>query len=558
MSESIDALIVGAGPVGLLMAHELRRHGVERVQIIDDREGPSIHSKALAVQPRTLELLDVSGLLDAALERGRRMHAIRARSGGRVLVHVDLSAVDSPTPWILVLPQYDTEGILIEALADRGVEVERRTRLVSLTQDVDGVDAVVVSPDGVQQTRRARWVIGCDGAHSTTRTQLGLPYMGEDIGTHIAFLDAESSWDAPDDELSLYLDEDGFCLCVALPRPGTWRFIASLPPGAEAVREKAWYQAIFAKRIPDPPVLGEATWMTDFVVRQRKVDRYRVGRVFLAGDAAHCHSPLGGRGMNTGLQDAWNLAWKLALVDAGRARTELLDSYTLEREPVASALLADVGRNTRAATLRHPVGRALRNTLMGVVSSFDFARAALAKNATQLDLHYRRSPMVAEVTTSLSVSLSRGSPSTEVASLADRREFAAGPQPGDRAPDVAFDASGDATLHGLLRGGRHVALLFDGVADTDPGYENLAAIADAIEARHGQVVTPYIIIPRREAPVMLGARRTIPDPLGAAHARYGAASECLYIIRPDGHVGFRSQPADAAALDAWLAKVFVS
>ena len=145
---------------------------------------------------------------------------------------------------------------------------------MSLCQDVDGVDAVIEMPDGTHETRRARWVIGCDGAHSTTREQLGVPYVGEDIGTHIAFLDARSSWDAPDDELTLHLDEDGFCLCVALPEPGMWRFIASLPPGTEVVRERAWYQALFDRRIPSPPALEEATWMTDFVVRQRKVDRY--------------------------------------------------------------------------------------------------------------------------------------------------------------------------------------------------------------------------------------------------------------------------------------------
>ena len=549
-------VVVGDGPVGLLMAHELRRHGVERVRIVDAGDGPSVHSKAMGLQPRTLELLGVCGLRQAFVDAGRRILAINIRSEGKVLAHLDLSDMESPTPWLVSLPQSETEQILLAALRDLGVEVEWGTRLSSLEQDVDGVTASLEGPDS-PQTCRARWLLGCDGAHSTTRDLLGMDYLGEDIGTHIAFMDARASWDIGSEELSLFLDEDGFCLCVPHPEDGLYRFIGSVPEGMEVRHELAWFRSLFESRLPNPPDFEEVVWMTDFVVRQRKVERYRDGRVFLAGDAAHCHSPLGARGLNTGLQDAWNLAWKLALVDAGRGSTALLDSYTPEREPVAAALLSDVGRNTRMATLRHPVARSVRNTMMNVVTSFDAVRQALGRNATQLDILYPNSPIVAEAVTALGTSITQGSAASEVASVAERRAFAGGPQPGDRAPDASFAEDG-ATVHGLLPGRHHTLLLFDGAASTPAGYQNLADIARFATQRYQGLLEPWIIVPGENVPDELEDLPVLIDRERHVHERYGAASECLFVLRPDGHVGFRSQPASEETLTRWLELVFLT
>ena len=550
----IDVLVVGAGPTGLLLAAELARHGV-RPRLIERATSPSPHSKALAVHARTLELWDDLGVTPRALARGVRLHGMNLYAEGQRLAHLSFDELDSPHPYVLILPQSVTESLLAERAAELGVTVERGVELVALDPGDDAVRCTLRGPTGDAQVS-SRWVIGCDGAHSTVRKQLDLPFAGADLALGFVFGDVTSHGDLADDEGHVHFAPDGVAAWIPLPEPGTWRVICGLPPG-EPVPEQVTLetlQALVDARMPRPPRLSDPTWLTGFEVRQRKVERYRAGRVLLAGDAAHAHSPVGGQGMNTGLQDAYNLAWKLALVARGQARPALLDSYEAEREPVARSLLRDTERGTRAVSLRHPVAQAVRNHVASFLTSLDVVRHRLARGVGELSIHYRSSPIVDEDRSSLLDANLVRDPNNELPSVLDWRDFSSAPHPGDRAPDAPL---GDGhRLYDELRGTAHVLLLFDGASATSLGYARMAAIADHVESHYGDRLRARLVIPHATVPPELeGNPRLLLDPDGLAHQAYGAGAECLYLIRPDGYVGYRSQPADANRLQAYLTRL---
>lgn len=554
----IQVLIVGAGPVGLFLAAELARHGV--IARVVDKRTRSEHSKAIALHPRTLELLADCGGLEAALARGRKVSGVQLYGGGRPLIHVDLDDVDSEHRHILILPQSDTEEILEALCVERGVIVERGVTCTSVSQDVDGCEVALARPlpDDAEEASvvrvRAEWVVACDGADSTVRRALGLPFQGDAVETPIAVMDAPLRVNLADDTLHAFFTADGVAAFVPLPEQGLWRVVCNVPQGAQAPYTAAGFQKLLAERIHLGFELGEPRWIAELPFRRRKVEQYRDGRVFLAGDAAHCHSPIGGQGMNAGIQDAYNLAWKLALVAQGVGRTELLDSYGAEREPVARDLQAETVWATRAAGLHSAIPQRLRDAILGVAGQFETVRTKLADNAGQLEIHYRDSPIVAEINSSLLATILTATPDDEIPSVADWTDFSRAPRAGDRAPDVQL---GHGTLHELLYGTRHTLLLFDGAAPTPSGYETMRSIARQVRERYGRYVAAHVVVPDALAPPALEGESVILDPHSTLHARYGAGAECLYVIRPDGHVGYRSQPADPKGLMDWLVRTFV-
>jgi hypothetical protein len=291
-----------------------------------------------------------------------------------------------------------------------------------------------------------------------------------------------------------------------------------------------------------------------FSVRQRMVSSYRTGRVFFAGDAAHVHSPVGGQGMNTGLQDAYNLAWKLALVCRKAGRPDLLDSYEVEREPVARQLLSATEKATRAVSLRGSVGHDLRNRVIRFLTSLESVQQRLARTIGELDLDYRKSPISKEERESfLDVKWTRngGPESTRFSNI---REFASGPRAGDRAPDCRF--GGESSLRRLFdvfRGTAPVLLLFAGETAADETYGKLAGIAERAAFRFQTGIVVHIVARRGSAPQdLVGAHSVLLDPEGDLHGRYGARGECVYLVRPDGYIGYRSQPATWEKLEAYL------
>jgi 2-polyprenyl-6-methoxyphenol hydroxylase-like FAD-dependent oxidoreductase len=546
-------LVVGAGPVGLAMGCELLRHGVA-CRVVDKSLAPSPHSKALGVQARTLEVFDMMGIAERFVDLGKKVHGVNAYADGKRITHVSLDGIDSPYPFLLCLSQSETERVLAARFEELGGRVERGVALATLAQDDEGATATLARDGAGEERARFAWVVGCDGAHSCVRHALGLPFEGVKYDESFVLADTLVDWELPDDETHAFLSPDG--VIVALPLPGArrWRFIADGGPAEPTLDD---FRRIARDRgAPAGLRIEDGGWTTAFNIHRRIVPRYRVGRVFVAGDAAHIHSPVGGQGMNTGIQDAFNLAWKLALVDAGAARAELLDSYEPERRPIAAATLQSTDLATRAITLRNSIARELRNRLAPIVSSLEPVQRRMLGAASEVALHYRKSAVVGEQRTPLLRARVGSARDDESPTLGDWYDFGAAPAPGDRAPDVNIDAA--MRLFDFFRSGRHVLLLFDGGAPTPEGYANLARIAAGVRERWGARVDVRIVVPAAIAPPELaGHDALLLDAQRALHARYGAGSECLYLIRPDGYVGFRAQPADGAALLESLARILV-
>ncbi|UOK69820.1 FAD-dependent monooxygenase [Ancylobacter polymorphus] len=392
-------LIAGAGPVGLVMALELARYGIP-VRIVDPMTARATTSRAVAIWPRTLELLDRAGggLSAELIAGGNKVIAAHMLADGKTLARVPLAEIESPYPFVLMLPQSETERILLHHLEARGVRPELATALADFTPDEDGVTATLRRADGREETAHFSALIGCDGAHSPVRHRLGLAFAGETLGSDWAQGDFHlTGMPFPVDEFATCLHRDGPAVLFPLA-PGRYRVIIGLGPNpaptAPPPPDMAGFQALLDRRGPGGITLTEPLWTTSFRINERQVESYRVGRVFLAGDAAHVHSPAGGQGMNTGMQDAVNLAWKLALVLRGLATSPLLlDSYDPERRAVGAEVIATSGRLIRLSTLSNPVARQLRNIVMPFVLGLAPVRHALAGELTETAIHYADSPL---------------------------------------------------------------------------------------------------------------------------------------------------------------------
>jgi 2-polyprenyl-6-methoxyphenol hydroxylase-like FAD-dependent oxidoreductase len=551
----IDVLIVGAGPTGLTLAAELARHGAS-YRIVELLDRPNDKSKALGVHARTLEALDDMGLVDRALAVGRVLHGASVYSESKRIAHVDFDEVDSPYPFVLCLPQAETERLLEALVVERGGHVERSTKVTALTQDDEGVAATVERVGGVIESERFRWVVGCDGSHSAVRHALGLPFEGAKYEEAFALADVTLVGDVANDEMHAHLSPDGLLAAIPLPGPGRFRLVVDRPRDeAEAPATLEEFQRAFATRARDDIEVRDPTWMAPFQIHRRIVSHYRVGRVFLAGDAAHIHSPVAGQGMNTGIQDAYNLAWKLALVAKGACSPELLDSYEEERRPIAAATVEGTDFATRVVTLRNPIARNLRDALAGFLTSLEVVQARITRTVAEIGLSYRKSRIVEEHRGSMFNAIADRS--TEVPSLSEWLDFGSAPHAGDRAPDAALGLPPyGKRAFDYLRGTKHVLFLFDGGAETAEGYANMTSLASRVRAKYDAHVAVRFVIPRAEPPAAIATETgVILDPEGAFHGRYGAGGECLYLVRPDGYIAYRSQPADAEKIIAYLARI---
>ncbi len=287
-------------------------------------------------------------------------------------------------------------GLLEERLAALGLAVERRTELVSFERGEDSVSCLLRRPDGAEETVEADWLIGCDGAHSVVRHGLGLEFRGEALGTEFGLADVHlAGLTTPPDQLAIHLHPEGPVVFFPI-HEDRWRIIAEIGALHGEIHPDLSLeemQSLVSRRVSGV-TLSDPIWISAFAINERMVDDYRVGRVFVAGDAAHVHSPAGGQGMNTGMQDAFNLAWKLALVAKGLgAADELLESYSIERSAVARQVLKDSGRLTEIATLRNPVVEHVRNFVARHVLGLEVARHAVAGRLSETTIGYPESPL---------------------------------------------------------------------------------------------------------------------------------------------------------------------
>jgi 2-polyprenyl-6-methoxyphenol hydroxylase-like FAD-dependent oxidoreductase len=398
-SVDTDVLVVGAGPTGLMLANQLVRRGV-RTLIIDRHAGPARETRALGVQARTLEIYAKLGIVARALELGTRATGAHMWAHGRRVARVPLGAIGrdiSPYPFLLILGQDDNERLLGESLNQKGLTVQWNTELVGLAQQPDRVVAGVRHSDGTTRELTAAWVGGCDGARSTVRETSGIAFQGAPY-EHVFFVaDTEVTGPMAPNELNVYLWRGGFHLFFPMRGTDHWRVVGILPPElrnrddvtlddvAPAIRAEAGAGVVFQK----------CSWFSTYRIHHRRAERFRDRRCFLMGDAAHIHSPVGAQGMNTGLQDAYNLAWKLALVTAGRADASLLDSYEPERIPVASRLLSSTDRAFSALVSHSALASLFRTRVFPGVLSLAMRIKRLRETAfrtiSQTGIRYRRS-----------------------------------------------------------------------------------------------------------------------------------------------------------------------
>ena len=386
-----DVLIAGAGPVGLALAVELVRHGAV-CRIVDAQPGADgAFSRATEVHARTLELLDLPGLADEVVAGGIAVARIPFYSRGREIAAIDLRvATDSPFPFSLVLPQSETERILERALGRAGVAIERGRRLVGLDQDGDGVTATLAGADAPV---RACYLVACDGVHSGVREALGIAFEGGEYAGRWAALDAEvQGWPWTDDVVPVYLDHEGFW---AMTVPSGRRRLFFLHEAAGDTPTRAEAQAVLDRHLLDRARVVAVDDALCFQLHHRVAARYRGGRVFLAGDAAHVSTPVAGRNMNVGIQDAFNLAWKLALACSGAAAQGVLDSYEAERRPVAQAMVAAVDAIQEGNLIEVPPAAVdERDHALGALMAGP-QRAEMAEESYELRLGYPDSPIVA-------------------------------------------------------------------------------------------------------------------------------------------------------------------
>ncbi|WP_037601926.1 FAD-dependent monooxygenase [Streptacidiphilus rugosus] len=549
----VDVLVVGAGPVGLTAAAELRRHGVE-CRIVDALSTPQHYAKAVGVQPRTLEVWDAMGLVREALDEAVPLLGQLAFVDGKAAPRLELRLPPEVPYTFAALPQYTTERLLTEQLARFGTSVERGTRLQEAAQHPDRVEATLVREDGRIERVQARYLVGCDGAHSLVRKAAGLAFEGDAFPEQYMLGDVEVDWELPAGYAvrSSHLDADGatddLLVCIPLPGERRYRMSMTVPPELAVLQgdrtgpaegvvhglasgrgpDLGQIQAVLDRLSPQPTTASTLRWSSTFRISHRLVDRYSNGRLLVAGDAAHIHPPTGAQGMNTGVQDAYNLAWKLALTVRGLGAEGLLDSYHAERHPVGEEV----------------VGRTVRHARSGYDAESADAVDTLLLGEAQLLVGYPDSPLV------------------EPEPPDDRA--AGGPAPGDRAPDcrglVRDLAQYPQRLFDLLRSPRHTLLLHAGPEHASgPGAARLQECATAARhAAHGLLDTYVILaadVPEAGSRPGLRPPRVL-DRADGFRAAYAPRDGEAFVIRPDGHLAGRLHPATPDRLTALLRRTF--
>ncbi|MBV9248835.1 MAG: FAD-dependent monooxygenase, partial [Acetobacteraceae bacterium] len=413
-----DVLIVGAGPVGLTMACELARYGLS-VRIVDQNTQRTDKSKAIVVWARTLELLDRMGpgVTQRFMDAGLQAEYTNITANGEQIAQVDLSSVDTPYQFVLLIQQSETERLLEEHLAGLGRKVERRVTLKTFEGSSSLVTCTLAQADGSEEKVEVSWLLGCDGAHSLVRHQLGMSFEGSTMLNDWILADVHISGMQGAPAINIYWPGEG--VLALFPLGGTrYRIIADVGESASTnigehrIPTLEEVQRILDIRGPKGLAASDPAWISGFTINDRKVADYRAGRVFLAGDAAHVHSPAGGQGMNTGMHDAFNLAWKLALVSRGLCAAEpLLGSYSAERSAVAKLVLEATGRATTMAVLKGEAKQWMRNHIAAVLLGLAPVRHTMANLLSEIAVGYPQSP------------------------LNSSRDFEhAGPAPGQRAP----------------------------------------------------------------------------------------------------------------------------
>jgi 2-polyprenyl-6-methoxyphenol hydroxylase-like FAD-dependent oxidoreductase len=538
LTTSLPILIVGAGPTGMTAAVELARFGFP-VRIIDKEEAPATSSRAIGVQARTLELMEMRGLVDQFVRLGNYGQGGSIYGGGKRILRLDFSRLDTRYNYILFISQVETERILRERLEHDGVRIERGVELIAFSQDDSSVTAVLRRKNGATEEYKSAYLIDAEGAHSNVRTSLGLKFEGKTFDQGYVLGDLHVDSELSDSDFHIFSSEHGFMALFPLGNKH-FRLIADHPlrdahKGSPPLDE---CQSIYDQRSHIPAYFRDMSWSSYFYINSRMISRLRFGRVFLGGDSAHIHSPAGAQGMNTGIQDMINLAWKLACSASGYGAAELLDTYQADRIPVMRTVLQKTEGLTGVIASESKVFRALFNHLAPFIAGADFVQQIGTERMSQLAVNYRESP------------------------LSEDHGSHHGIHAGDRVPDVSVQlisssrAEHDRQLGQSLR-------MFELL---DPSRFTLLTVADRSQGssveKIEQAVHEWARPGWHSYSQFLHVANTEED-RGNGFARIfvetsGSEEIFLYFIRPDGYVGFRGQARDMDSFKAyvkrWLSK----
>jgi 2-polyprenyl-6-methoxyphenol hydroxylase-like FAD-dependent oxidoreductase len=526
MATDVSVLVVGAGPTGLLLAAELWRRGVA-CRLVDANAGPLHWDRATVVHPRSLEVFESLGIVEPLLAAGVKQRMARLHSAGRVLGEIDLASCGSRYGFNLGVSEEVTEQILTDYLQRLGGAIVRSSRLTRLVQNGDAVVATIEHDatndrPASTETLSADWVVGCDGVRSATRTLSGIEVVGRDHTESWAVFDATLvPWTESYEAAYAYLDEIAVIL-TALPGE-RWR-VYLRPSGddsdllTDATATLRRYLAAFRFENVTNPVR--------FHCHTKVAEHYRSGRVLLAGDAAHVCSPSQGHGMNSGLQDAFNLAWKLALVCQGHAAPALLESYELERRPVAETITASGEAFEEAQDIADPAERRARDESLRAVFADPTSRNHESIAEAELDIDYCCSPIV------------MGQPHESLA-------------PGHRLPDtidVRHPQGAARRLHELAHRAGHTALVVGGPESDGDALDRLARLIREQSPAH--FVEEIVVL--SAAGEQAGGHTQLPP---AAAEVLGIGEMTLLVVRPDGHVGLRAERDHVAALASYFSRL---
>ncbi|BCF96306.1 oxygenase [Paraburkholderia sp. PGU19] len=555
-------LIVGAGPTGLAAAMSLARAQVP-VRLIDKAQQADPHSRAIGIQARTLELLEQHRLVDRFLELGHRARTANLYSNGQRLTRLDFDPLQTRYPYLLFLDQSVTERLLTEHLATFGVQVERGVELTMFAQGSAGINATLQRADGHVETLHPSYMIAADGAHSAIRHRLGMSFAGKTFEQTFLLADIEADTGWSDDEFHIFASGAGLAALFPMGK-GRHRLIADHPtmPAREPAEAASSgdpaplasipaptldeCRLIAKSRIHYPVELSDLSWSGYFHLNSRMVEQLRAQRVFLAGDSAHVHSPAGAQGMNTGIQEAFNLGWKIARVLKGDAPDRLLDTYHLERHPIERDVLRQTSFVTQMAEADHGPLKLLRERVMPVLAALGPLRDAARLTVSELSIQYRRSPLTLE------------------------RILDGGPRAGERAPDALVHV-----VDGPLGRAPGIGCIFD---LHDPAFFSLFLLVDPPEepgTGNGKILSLHrkpvraADLDRFAAAVedlLPGAVRVwrVSDVNGegggpSLSESFGRTRPSFYLVRPDGYVCARGRPgSDLNGLlrhcEAWFAK----
>lgn len=545
-SPILDTLIIGAGPTGLALAGDLLRHGM-KVRIIDRAHEPTNLSKAVVLMPRTLEEFAARRLAEEAIRLGEKTTSLTTYCHGHVIFHSEYDKLSTDYSFLINIPQASTESVLRGYVGRHGGQVEWDTDLLSFEENADGVSATIKLPDGSTEVVRTHYLIGCDGAHSVVRHALGFEFHGAAYRDTWLLADVKIDWRLPHGHTYLFFLENG--LFSVFPMPDERYRIYVVEPLNEKLGRSPTleeFQVIADRFVCDGCVLSDPHWLAEFHCHHRKVKHYSRGRVHLAGDAAHVHSPETGLGMNTGIQDAFNLAWKIAWVRKGWASENLLLSYDAERSFVGQQVVALSDFTHKVWARFGKLAEIIREPMWRFFNNYYAHHTDKLEEAMQIRIHYPAGPYV----------VSHGKPEhahTAVAPVEAGMRLVNGKlQPAAGSPAEATD------LFNLFDASKFRLLIFTGAHPSAQTVGNVKALLEAVRP-HAVYVQPLIVFGGQNASAFTELTPDVfIDPTLDLHFQYAAQKGATYLVRPDLYVGYNAYGFDVKQLKNYLGTLFTT